>query len=131
MTHPQDVLANLDGDAVKPLLLTALQQLGVGAAPALSAAAVNATLSLLPREDGLAAKDIPVETLLHKVTMMRDKLRLVEQRINAANTLVAQERFALQGQVTAVHHVLLALGALLELPATPVPVTARPEGDAP
>jgi hypothetical protein len=78
------------------------------------------TLTLLPREEGLAPKDIPVDALFHKLTMMRDKLRVLEQRVNAADGLATAERAALQAEITAVYHAFAGLAAFFSTESLPV-----------
>jgi hypothetical protein len=76
-------------------------------------------LTLLPREDGLAPKDIPVDQLLHKITMMRDKLRVLEQRVNSAE-LTTTEKAALQAHITAVSSSFVGLVSFFSSEALPV-----------
>jgi hypothetical protein len=91
--------------------LHALKALGLapGATP-LSGA--DLLLRLLPRDEGLQAKDIPVEALQAKITAARDKVRVLEQRINAA-TLPAAERQRLHQHITSLY---VALNALATFP---------------
>jgi len=116
MTQVDQALQALDRDVLKRLMEQALRQAGTLTQGVLSDAVVGATLSLVPREEGLSPKDLPVDTLLHKVTMMRDKLRVAEQRINASDTLNSAQQFQLQASVTEAYRALGALGALLQLP---------------
>jgi len=42
------------------------------------------TLILNPGADGLTSKEMPIETIFHKIVMMRDKLRALEQKVNSS-----------------------------------------------
>jgi hypothetical protein len=76
-------------------------------------------LTLVPREEGLAPKEVPVDALFHKLTMMRDKLRVLEQRLNAADGLALAERAELQARVTAVYAAFTGLAAFFSAEALP------------
>ena len=75
-------------------------------------------LTLLPREEGQKPKDVPVDQLLHKLTMMRDKLRVLEQRVNTAE-LGAKERVALQAHITALYNAFAGLAAFFSTDTLP------------
>ena len=38
-----------------------------------------------PGQVGLASKEIPIDTFFHKIIMVRDRIRVMEQKINASN----------------------------------------------
>lgn len=92
---------------------------GLGLAPGATTLPLDGlTLTLSPRDPSLAPKEIPVEALFAKLTAMRDKLRVLEQRVNAAD-IGAAERAALQGHITATSASFAAFVAFFSNEAVP------------
>jgi hypothetical protein len=58
------------------------------------------TIVLKPRDPALQPKEIPLDQLFHKVVMVRDRLRVLEQKINASEKLTDAEKVDMQGYVT-------------------------------
>ena len=58
------------------------------------------TVTLKPGDPGTQPKEIPLDSLLHKIVMIRDRLRVLEQRINAHEKLSDAEKVDLQQYVT-------------------------------
>jgi len=58
------------------------------------------TMVLRPRDDQLQPKELPLDQLFHKVVMIRDRLRVLEQKINANEKLSDAEKVDLQSYVT-------------------------------
>jgi hypothetical protein len=83
-------------------------------------ASAGAVLKLVPREAGLTPKDVPVDALFHKLTMMRDKLRVLEQRVNASD-VTEDEKVALQAKITQLYAAFAALSAFFTDDALPAP----------
>ena len=99
-------------------MLTALRALG-HVPPRAPLPSTGLTLKLVPREDGLQEKAIPVDGLKHKLTMMRDTLRVMEQRMNASDNLDVDARAQLQARVTSTYAAIAGMVALFSDEALP------------
>jgi len=72
------------------------------------------TMILNPGDANLSSKEIPIDTFFHKIVMLRDRLRVMEQKINASKDLGEQEKIDLQQYITRCYGSLLLLMCFLK-----------------
>ncbi|QRM90671.1 hypothetical protein FG167_15980 [Lacinutrix sp. WUR7] len=70
-------------------------------------------LILQPEDTNLKPKEIKVEDFFHKITMVRDRLRVMEQKVNSSN-LQAQEKTDLQQYITRIYGSLTTFNVLFK-----------------
>ena len=73
----------------------------------------NGTLILKPYDDGLKPKEFPIEVFFKKIVMTRDRLRVMEQRINSSN-LNEEEKVNLQQYLTRIYGSLTTFNILFK-----------------
>ncbi len=57
-------------------------------------------IRLMPRDAHLQSKAVPVDMYVKKLTSAREKLRVLEQRINNSKSLPVHERLTIQSRIT-------------------------------
>ncbi|NOK19318.1 hypothetical protein [Corallococcus carmarthensis] len=72
------------------------------------------TVRLVPGNPELQAKDLPIDNLFHKVTMVRDRIRVLEQKLNAHPKLSEAEKAEMQGYITRVYGSLTSFNLLFK-----------------
>jgi hypothetical protein len=71
-------------------------------------------LILKPGDDSLKSREIPIEVFFHKIVMVRDRLRVMEQRINSSANLSDEEKVNLQQYLTRIYGSLTSFNLLFD-----------------
>lgn len=72
------------------------------------------TMLLQPFDKGLKPKEIPIGDFFHKIVMLRDRLRVLEQNINSSKNLSDEEKVNMQQYITRCYGSLTSFNLLFK-----------------
>ncbi len=72
------------------------------------------TIELQPKDSSLTSKEIPIDTFFHKIVMVRDRIRVMEQKINSSKVLEEQDKIDLQQYISRIYGSLTTFNVLFK-----------------
>lgn len=71
-------------------------------------------MELKPSNPSLKSKEIPIETFFHKIVMLRDRLRVMEQRVNSHPAMTDEDKVNMQQYITRIYGSLTSFNILFK-----------------
>ncbi len=91
---------DMDTRALRELITDVLRDEGVTGEAPLGKRWEGGRVILEPGDSTTQSKEIPLDSFFHKIVMVRDKLRVLEQKINASKNLSDAEKVDLEQYIT-------------------------------
>ncbi|HMI88873.1 MAG TPA: hypothetical protein VK550_32565 [Polyangiaceae bacterium] len=114
---PEEIDLDMDIATFRSVLQEVLrEELGIGEAR-IQPRFQGGELILKPGKEGTAEKRVPLESFFHKIVMIRDRLRVLEQRVNGHTGLTDEDKVTMQQYITACYGTLTTFNVLFADPA--------------
>jgi hypothetical protein len=91
---------DMEMDELKEAIRQVLLEEGLAGATPIGERWAGGEMLLKPGKPGTQEKSVPIETFFHKVVMLRNQLRVLEQNINSSESLTDAEKIDMQQYIT-------------------------------
>ncbi len=104
----------MDREGLKQVLRELLEEETLYGYPTMGRKWEDGELVLKPGREDVQSKSVPIETFFHKIVMVRDKLRVLEAKINGSDKLDEQDKVELQGYISKCYGSLTTFNVLFQ-----------------
>lgn len=102
----------MDRNGFKQVLRELLEEETLYGYPELGGKWEDGTIVMKPADSNNQPKELPIETLFNKIIMIRDRLRVLESKINSHEKLEKQDKIELQGYISKCYGTLTTFNVL-------------------
>jgi hypothetical protein len=112
VTGDTDGEITMDRDGLKQVLREILEEETMYGYPEMGARWQGGSLVMRPGAEETQEKEVPLETFFHKIVMVRDRLRVLEAKINGNDKLKDQDKAELQSYISKCYGTLTTFNVL-------------------
>jgi hypothetical protein len=102
----------MDRDGLKQVLRELLEEETLYGYPEMQKRYTSGVLVIKPADEALQTKEIPLDVFFHKIVMIRDRLRVLEAKINSFDGIGEEDKVELQSYISKCYGTLTTFNIL-------------------